>query len=157
MTALIRRGDDAEADTEQDSGEWRVGRTGSSLITVVLLLIISLTQACTTSPVGDPNWRETLRTNPNALRIRIDETQFSPYMNPYRRAAEDMMSWGRPSVPCDSIPWRWCPIVDPVEYQRDPFVQGMVDQGYAVIDEREQRRREMEHLRYNQWQFWLRR
>jgi len=82
MTELIRRGDDAEADTEQDSGEWRVGRTGSSLITVVLILIISLTQACTTSPVGDPNWCETLRTNPNALRIRIDETQFSPYMNP---------------------------------------------------------------------------
>lgn len=157
MTALIRRGDDAEADTEQDSGEWRVGRTGSSLITVVLLLIISLTQACTTSPVGDPNWRETLRTNPNALRIRIDETQFSPSMNPYLRAAEDMMSWGRPSVPCDSIPWRRCLIVDPIEYQRNPFVQGMVDQGYAVIDKREQRRYEMERLRYNQWQFWLRR
>ena len=104
MTALIRRGDDAEADTEQDSGEWRVGRTGSSLITVMLILIISLTQACTTIPVGDPNWCETLRTNPNALRIRIDETQFSPYMNPYLRAAEDMMYWGRPSVPCDSIP-----------------------------------------------------
>ena len=33
----------------------------------------------------------------------------------------------------------------------------MVDQGYAVIDEREQQRHEMEQLRYNQWQFWLRR
>ena len=67
MTALIRRGNDAEADIEHNSGKWRVGRTDSSLITVVLILIISLTQACTTSPVGDPNWRETLRTNPNAL------------------------------------------------------------------------------------------
>ena len=44
-----------------------------------------------------------------------------------------MMSWGRPSVPWDGIPWRWCPIVDPIEYQRDPFVQGMVDQGYDEI------------------------
>ena len=43
------------------------------------------------------------------------------------------MSWGRPSVPCDSIPWRWCPIVDPLEYQRNPFVQGTVDQGYDEI------------------------
>lgn len=70
MTALIRRGNDAEADTEKDRGEWRVGRTVSSLITVVLILIISLTQACTTSPVGDPNWREILRTNPNAFRLQ---------------------------------------------------------------------------------------
>lgn len=69
MTALIRQGNDADADIEKGSDEWRVGRTGSSLITVVLTLIISLTQACTTSPVGDPNWRETLRTNPNALRL----------------------------------------------------------------------------------------
>ena len=69
MTALIRRGNDADADIEKDSGEWRVGRMGSSLITVVLILIISLTQACTTSPVGDPSWREPLRTNPNALRL----------------------------------------------------------------------------------------
>lgn len=157
MTALIRRGNDAEADTEQDSGAWRVGRTGSSLITVVLILIISLTQACTTRLVGDPNWRETLRTNPNALHIQIDETPFYPYVDPDLLAAEDMMSWGRPSVPCDSIPWRWCPIVDPIEYQRDPFVRRMVDQGYAVIDEREQQRRETEQLLYNQWQLWLRR
>ena len=73
MTALIRRGNDADADIEKDSDEWRVGRTGSSLITVVLILIISLTQVCRTSPVGDPNWRETLRTNPNALRLHTPD------------------------------------------------------------------------------------
>lgn len=73
MTALIRRGNDAEADTEHNSGEWRVGRTDSSLITGVLILIISLTQACTTSPVGDPNWRKTLRTNPNALWLHTPD------------------------------------------------------------------------------------
>ena len=79
MTALIRRGNDAEADIEHNSGKWRVGRTDSSLITVVLILIISLTQvcttACTTSPVGEPNRRETLRTNPNALWLHTPDPE----------------------------------------------------------------------------------
>ena len=75
MTTLIRRGNDAEADTEHNSGKWRVGRTDSSLITVVLILIISLTQVCTTSPVGDPNRRETLRMNPNALWLHTPDPE----------------------------------------------------------------------------------
>ena len=114
---------------------------------ILVILILSLTQACGPDHyVAQPSYV-----------AHDDETQFYPYVDPYLRTAEDMMSWGRPSVPCDGIPWRWCPIVDPIEYQRDPFVQGMVDQGYAVIDEREQQRREMERLRYNHLQLWLRR
>lgn len=114
---------------------------------ILVILILSLTQACGPDHyVAQPSYV-----------AHDDETQFYPYVDPELLAAEDMMSWGRPSVPCDSIPWMWCPIVDSIEYQRDPFVRRMVDQGYAVIDERKQHRRETEQLRDNQWQLWLRR